>query len=57
MCDDGIGFDPLTARNAGGMGLRSFEERAAKMGGQVTLESGPGEGTKVTVIVETEEAL
>jgi len=47
--DDGIGFDPLTARNAGGMGLHSFEERAAKVGGQVTLESRPGEGTTVTV--------
>jgi signal transduction histidine kinase/ligand-binding sensor protein len=51
--DDGIGFDPLTARNAGGVGLRSFEERAAKMGGQVMLESSPGEGTTVTVEIET----
>jgi signal transduction histidine kinase len=51
--DDGIGFDPLTARNAGGMGLRSFEERAAKVGGQVTVESSPGEGTVVTVSVKT----
>jgi signal transduction histidine kinase len=56
VCDDGIGFDPLTARNAGGVGLRSFEERAAKVGGQVTLESSPGEGTTVTVIIGTEEA-
>jgi signal transduction histidine kinase/ligand-binding sensor protein len=51
--DDGIGFDPHTARNAGGMGLRSFEERAAKMGGQLTLESSPGEGTTVTVEIGT----
>ncbi len=51
--DDGIGFDPLTARNAGGVGLRSIEERAAKVGGQVALESSPGEGTTVTVEIET----
>jgi signal transduction histidine kinase len=57
VCDDGIGFDPLTARNAGGMGLRSFEERAAKVGGRVTLESSPGEGTTVMVSIRTEEAL
>jgi signal transduction histidine kinase len=55
--DDGIGFDPLIARNAGGVGLRSFEERAAKVGGQVTLESSPGKGTLVTVSIGTEEAL
>jgi len=51
--DDGIGFNPLTARNTGGVGLRSFEERAAKVGGQVTLESSPGEGTTVTVEIGT----
>jgi signal transduction histidine kinase/ligand-binding sensor protein len=51
--DDGIGFDPLTARNAGGVGLRSIEERAAKVGGQVTLESSPGAGTTVTVEIGT----
>jgi signal transduction histidine kinase len=43
--------------NAGGVGLRSFEERAAKLGGRVSLESSPGQGTTVTVEIETEEAL
>jgi signal transduction histidine kinase len=55
--DDGIGFDQCTAMNAGGVGLRSFEERAAKVGGRVTVESSPGQGTTVTVEIETEEAL
>jgi signal transduction histidine kinase len=54
--DDGIGFDPLTAMDAGGVGLRSFEERAAKLGGRVTVESSPEQGTMVTVEIETEEA-
>jgi signal transduction histidine kinase/ligand-binding sensor protein len=55
--DDGIGFDPLTARNAGGVGLRSFGERAAKLGGKVTVESSPGKGTTVTVEIEVEGAV
>ncbi len=55
--DDGIGFDPLTARNAGGMGLRSFEERAAKVAGWATVESSPGKGTTVTAEIGAEEAV
>ncbi len=55
--DDGIGFDPLTARNAGGVGLRSFEERAAKLGGKVRVESSSGKGTTVTVEIEVEGAV
>jgi signal transduction histidine kinase/ligand-binding sensor protein len=54
VCDDGMGFDPLIARSAGGMGLHGFEERAAKVGGRVTLESSPGEGTTVTVVIGAE---
>jgi signal transduction histidine kinase len=56
VSDDGIGFDPLTARTGGGLGLHSFEERAVKVGGRLTLDSGPGKGTTVTVSVGTEEA-
>jgi signal transduction histidine kinase/ligand-binding sensor protein len=55
--DDGIGFDPLTAMSAGGVGLRSFEERAAQLDGRVTVDSSPGQGTTVTVEIGTEEAL
>jgi signal transduction histidine kinase len=55
--DDGIGFDPLGAMNAGGVGLRSFEERAAKLGGRVIVESSPGQGTTVTVEIESKGAL
>jgi signal transduction histidine kinase/ligand-binding sensor domain-containing protein len=47
--DDGIGFDPVTAREGGGVGLSVMEERAADLGGQLTLESEPGAGTTVKV--------
>jgi signal transduction histidine kinase len=49
IADDGIGFDPATARQRGGMGLSAMEERAAEMGGRLSLESTPGEGTRVRV--------
>ena len=56
--DDGVGFDPRSVADGGGMGLRSFAARAAKVGGQVTVDSQPGQGTTVTVHVpiENEEA-
>ena len=47
--DDGIGFDLRGAEGGGGMGLHSFEARAAKIGGRVTVDSQPGQGTTVTV--------
>ncbi len=56
--DDGAGFD-LRSVEGGGMGLHSFAARAAKIGGQVTVDSQPGQGTTVTVhvAIENEEAV
>jgi signal transduction histidine kinase/ligand-binding sensor protein len=56
--DDGAGFDPRSIKNDGGMGLHSFAARAAKIGGQVTVDSEPGQGTTVTVhvVMGNEEA-
>ena len=51
IADDGIGFDPTTARKQGGLGLRGMEERAAQLGGRLTVQSKPGEGTRVRVEV------
>ena len=47
VTDDGVGFDPLAA-GPGGLGLTSMQERARKFGGRVTIDSGPGAGTRVT---------
>jgi signal transduction histidine kinase len=57
VTDDGVGFDPLTARGAGGLGLRSFNERVTKLGGQVVVSSQPGAGAMVTVVIGMREAL
>lgn len=43
--DDGVGFDP--SGKHGGRGLRSLQARASAIGGTVTIESAPGQGTAV----------
>ena len=53
--DDGTGFDLHSAEGGGGMGLHSFTARAAKIGGRVTVDSQPGQGTTVTVHVAIPE--
>jgi len=43
--DDGRGFDPSSTR--AGVGLSAMRERADALGGEIEVESRPGEGTKV----------
>jgi signal transduction histidine kinase len=50
IADDGIGFDLATARERGGMGLSAMEERAAELGGRLTVESAPGSGTRIMAV-------
>jgi signal transduction histidine kinase len=45
--DDGAGFDPADSRSRHGLGLRLMAERAAEVGGELRVESGPGQGTTV----------
>ena len=46
--DDGVGFDPDAAVvRSRRLGLTSMEERAQRLGGQLTLRSEPGAGTTV----------
>ena len=49
--DDGKGFDVAAARKraaaGASMGLLSMEERVSIAGGQLTIESVPGQGTTV----------
>ncbi|HEU5155981.1 MAG TPA: GAF domain-containing sensor histidine kinase [Streptosporangiaceae bacterium] len=50
ITDDGAGFD-LAEAGRDGLGLTSMRDRAAEVGGTVTVESAPGSGTVVTVEV------
>ncbi|WP_026853521.1 sensor histidine kinase [Geothrix fermentans] len=45
--DDGRGFDPATG--AAGYGLRSIRETLARLRGRIDIDSGPGQGTRITI--------
>jgi len=49
--DNGIGFDPDGVVKLGHQGLANTRERAARIGGTVTIDSRPGAGTRVIVRV------
>jgi PAS domain S-box-containing protein len=52
IADDGCGFDPSAARRPArdhGWGLMIMKERAAALGAELTVESAPGRGTRITV--------
>jgi signal transduction histidine kinase len=51
IADDGSGFDPGAVDGAGGIGLDSMRERAEEIGGVLTIDSAPGEGTRIQVSV------
>jgi signal transduction histidine kinase len=51
--DNGVGIDPSTATlgKNGHFGLRGMRERAARVGGKLTLVSSVNSGTDITVVV------
>jgi signal transduction histidine kinase len=55
VADDGCGFDLAEARRRGGLGLISLDERVRLVGGQVTIRTGPQEGTEVRILVPLPE--
>jgi signal transduction histidine kinase len=49
VIDDGCGFDPEVRSKRGSFGLFGLGERAAQLGGDVTVVSAPQAGTRITV--------
>jgi len=50
--DEGRGFsEDRVAERGGGLGLVGMQERAQMIGGRVTIESTPGEGTRIRIDV------
>ena len=54
--DDGVGFDRdrvgLDTATSDSFGLRAMAERVEQLGGGLTVDSAPGRGTTVTVVVD-----
>lgn len=55
VSDDGRGFDIDSEMDSGGLGLFGMQERGAYVGGSVQIESEPGRGTRVRVMIPTLE--
>jgi len=51
VADDGIGFDTQAAQSGAGLGLRGMVERAQELGGTLSFQSGPGQGTRLRLEV------
>jgi two-component system nitrate/nitrite sensor histidine kinase NarX len=49
--DDGAGFDPEDEVGEEHVGMRLMHERAARVGGEIRLNSQPGEGTRLEAIL------
>ncbi|MEH1861674.1 MAG: AAA family ATPase [Nostoc sp.] len=52
--DDGRGFGVGTIPSVGGFGLLGMSERAEHLGAQLNIQSQPGQGTEIVVIVNRE---
>jgi len=52
VADNGCGFDPQRLP-PGGLGLRNMAERAERLGGALEIDSAPGQGTRVKLLVGT----
>ena len=54
VADDGVGFDP-DAVPPGHLGVDGMRARAERLGGSLTIETGPGAGTRLTVLLPLSE--
>ena len=50
IADNGVGFDPQRVRK--GLGLRGIAERSRMVGGTLNIESGPGAGAELRLVVD-----
>lgn len=59
ICDKGKGFDASRAApgltSTGGQGLNGLRDRAASIGGDVAIQTAPGQGTQLTLSLSTED--
>jgi signal transduction histidine kinase len=51
IVDDGVGFDSTLQQCSGRHGIMGMRERAEQVGAQLRVQSRPGEGTEIVVIL------
>jgi signal transduction histidine kinase len=56
LSDNGIGFDPEEARQKGHYGLENMRHRAAEVGATYTITTQKGQGTKIDLTIEKNNA-
>jgi signal transduction histidine kinase len=56
LIDNGVGFNVDRASEREGFGVVSMEERVKKTGGNLSIESSPGKGTKISFSVPTKNS-
>jgi two-component system, NarL family, sensor histidine kinase DegS len=49
--DNGKGFDPELAGKSNGLGLKLIKERAELIGGTCDIDSAPGKGARITLVI------
>lgn len=49
IADNGVGFDPALPRGRGHLGMSTMRERAQSQQGDLTIVTGPDQGTRLTV--------
>jgi PAS domain S-box-containing protein len=54
ISDNGRGFDPQTVQTTGHYGLKFMRERAEQLKGSFSVQSAPGQGTTITVVMPCE---
>jgi signal transduction histidine kinase len=55
LADDGVGFDPATLNGNSGFGLTGMMNRVKKIGGEFSVESTPGQGTRLGFVLPLTE--
>jgi signal transduction histidine kinase len=51
LTDDGVGFDSSALKGNSGFGLTGMMNRMEKIGGELSVESTPGKGTRVSFVL------
>jgi two-component system sensor histidine kinase DegS len=49
--DNGVGFEPGATDHSSHYGLRGMKERIDKIGGKLTVDTAPGKGTNIRIVV------